>query len=187
MGLIKSRTCPPIHLCQTSRSSQAGSSGATVSLPVEAKIFIPHSANWTRAQHNPISWHHSFKPQCLPLHHFPLASGNYMSHWDKSGVGSGRGAMGAGDSKDIVMGSFVTVHYTVGRPLFCSEKRGFCQRFRLTDFLIPHCNSLSTIFYLSHQMGYKVLKCPGKESNRAASSLPVRELFILLAKPTDLC
>lgn len=36
-----------------------------------------------------------------------------MSHWGKSGVGSGRGAMGAGDSKDIAMGSFMTVHYTI--------------------------------------------------------------------------
>lgn len=38
LGLIKSRTCPPIHLCQTSRSSQPRSPRATIFLPMEAKL-----------------------------------------------------------------------------------------------------------------------------------------------------
>lgn len=96
LGLIKNRTCPPIHLCQTSRSSQAGSSGATVSLPVESPkissfiLLIRHGHNVTL-----LAGIIHLNPSVFLCTIFPRIRESYEP-LGKSGVGSGRSYGGRG-------------------------------------------------------------------------------------------
>lgn len=111
MGLIKSRTCPPIHLCQTSRNSRAGSSRATVSLPVEAMILSflllirPGLTLTPRARYASLNL---------------IASLWIISHWD---WGTAWELAFRGVQRIEPWSSCVIVYYSVWRPssLFKSE------------------------------------------------------------------